>query len=110
MRGTRIVIPRDLQRDILALAHEGHQGLTKTRQYLRSRIWFPGMDKKITEYIETCRPCQAANSLCNPQPLKPSQMADRPWQKLAMDFKGPIASNYYFFLLIDEYSRSQKWK
>ena len=105
MRGTRIVIPRELQQDIIALAHEGHQGLTKTKQYLRSRVWFPGMDRKTTEYIETCRPCQAANSRCNPQPLKPSQMPDRPWQKLAMDFKGPIASDYYFFLLIDEYSR-----
>ena len=62
------------------------------------------MDRKATEYIETRRPCQAANSRCNPEPLKPSQMPDRPWQKLAMDFKGPIASNYYFFLLINEYS------
>ena len=105
MRGTRIVIPRDLQQDIIVLTHEGHQGLTKTKQYLRSRVWFPSMDRKTTEYIETCRPCQAANSRCNPEPLKPSQMPDRPWQKLAMDFKGPIASDYYFFLLIDEYSR-----
>ena len=31
-------------------------------------------------------------------------MPDRPWQKLAIDFKDPIASNYYFFLLIDEYN------
>ena len=43
MRGTRIVIPRDLQQDITALAHEGKQGITKIKQYLRSRVWFPGM-------------------------------------------------------------------
>ena len=104
IRGTRIVISGDLQWDIIALAHEGHQGLTKTKQYLHSRVWFPSMDRKTTEYIEACRPCQAVSSRCNPEPLKPSQMPDRPWQKLAIDFKGPIASNYYFFLLNDEYN------
>ena len=97
------MIPRDLLWDTIALAHEGHQGLTKPKQYLYSRVWFPGMDRNTTEYIKTCRPCQAANSR-NPEPLKPSQMPDRPWQKLAMDFKGHITSKYYFFLLIDEYS------
>ena len=111
IKGTRIVIPGDLKWDIIALAHKGHQGLTKTKQYLRSRVWFPSMDRKTTKDIETCRPCQAANSGCkNPEPLKPSQMPDRHWQKLAMDFKGPIASNYYFFLLINEYSHFPEWK
>ena len=91
MRGTQIVIPRDLQWDIIALAHEGHQGLTKTKQYLRSRVWFPGMDRKTTDHTATCRPCQAANSRCNPLFLKPSQMPDRPWQKIVIDFNDLVS-------------------
>ena len=31
-------------------------------------------------------------------------MPDAPWKKLAMDFKGPVGNQYYFFLVIDEYS------
>ena len=57
------------------------------------------------EYIDTCLPCQAATDRNHTEPLKSTAMPERPWQKLAMDFKGPIASNFYFFLLIDEYSR-----
>ena len=94
MRGTRIVIPRDLQWGIIALACEGHQGLTKTKQYLRSRVWFPAMDRKTTDYIETCRPCQAANSRCNPLFLKASQMPDRPWQKLVVDLMTLFLINF----------------
>ena len=105
LRGTRIVIPEALQSDVIALAHEGHQGLTKTKQYLRTRVWFPKMDQMTQEYIDTCLPCQAATDRNHTEPLKPTAMPERPWQKLAMDFKGPIASKFYFFLLIDEYSR-----
>ena len=31
-------------------------------------------------------------------------MIDRPWQYVAMDFKGPVGNQFYFLLIIDEYS------
>ena len=36
LRGQRLVIPSELQADCIALAHEGHQGESKTIQNLRS--------------------------------------------------------------------------
>ncbi|PFX21298.1 Retrovirus-related Pol polyprotein [Stylophora pistillata] len=41
VRGCRIVVPRSLRDKVVHLAHEGHQGVTKTKEYLRSRVWFP---------------------------------------------------------------------
>ena len=35
LRGSRIVIPAELQRRVVDLAHEGHQGITKTKALLR---------------------------------------------------------------------------
>ena len=35
LRGTRIVVPRKLRRRVLDLAHEGHQGIVKTKERLR---------------------------------------------------------------------------
>ncbi|CAB4040886.1 Hypothetical predicted protein, partial [Paramuricea clavata] len=35
IRGTRLVIPKILQKKVLNLAHEGHQGIVKTKQRLR---------------------------------------------------------------------------
>ena len=41
LRETRLVIPRELQRQVVDLAHEGHQGITKTKALLREKVWFP---------------------------------------------------------------------
>ena len=45
LRGTRIIIPRKLQPRTLGLAHEGHFGVVGTKQNLRTKVWWPGMDK-----------------------------------------------------------------
>ena len=45
LRGTRMVIPSKLQPRTLALAHEGHLGVFGTKQNLRTKVWWPGMDK-----------------------------------------------------------------
>jgi hypothetical protein len=41
----RIVIPKDLQMRVIDLAHEGHQGIVKTKQLLREKVYFPGIDR-----------------------------------------------------------------
>ena len=46
LRGTRIVGPRELQKRVLDLAHEGHQGIVKTKERLRSKVWWLGIDKQ----------------------------------------------------------------
>ena len=38
MRGTRIVMPTILQDRAVNLAHEGHQGITKTKSLLREKV------------------------------------------------------------------------
>ena len=40
LKGTRIVIPKELRQRALALAHEGHQGIVKTKQLLREKLGF----------------------------------------------------------------------
>jgi hypothetical protein len=39
LHGTKIVIPRKLRKDVLELAHEGHKGIVKTKQRLRTKVW-----------------------------------------------------------------------
>lgn len=38
VRGAREVVPRSLREKVVRLAHERHQGITKTKEYLRSRL------------------------------------------------------------------------
>jgi hypothetical protein len=39
-----LVIPRKLRQRILQLAHESHQGVLKTKQLLREKVWWSRMD------------------------------------------------------------------
>ena len=44
LRGNWIVIPVSLHTKMVNLAHEGHQGLIRTKNLLRQKVWFSGMD------------------------------------------------------------------
>ena len=53
-RGTRIVIPKKLQPRTLALAHEGHFGVVGTKQNLRTKVWWSGMEKAAYRHCRAC--------------------------------------------------------
>ena len=57
MRGHRIMILSSIQNKVIGLAHEGHQGLVKTKMLLRSKVWFPFMDKLTDEMVRKCLQC-----------------------------------------------------
>ena len=46
LRGNRIVIPSSLQKRAMLLAHEGHQGIVKTKKLLSEKVWFPGIEAR----------------------------------------------------------------
>ena len=54
LRGTRLVIPKALQKRIVHIAHEGHQGMVKTKQLIREKVWFSGIDSLVTHIINQC--------------------------------------------------------
>ena len=87
------------------MAHQGHQGIVKTKALIRSKVWFVGIDKAVEDMVKHCKTCQAIASKTNYAPLMPSKMPDGPWQQLCGDFFGPMPNGKYFFLNHDEYSR-----
>ena len=54
LSGNRIIIPEKLHTNIIEIAHQGHQGVTKTLELLKEKVWFPQMNRKVTENIENC--------------------------------------------------------
>ena len=102
MRSNRIVIPKDLQQEVLLQLHSGHQGIHKCKERARCSVWWPGINMDIEEYIKKCRVC------CQFQrprfePLCPSELPDTPWQKVGTDlFEWKQVS---YLLVMDYYSR-----
>ncbi|CAB4027350.1 Transposon Tf2-6 poly, partial [Paramuricea clavata] len=70
IRGTRLVIPKILQKKVLNLAYEGHQGIVKTKQRLRSKVWWPNIDKEAEKECRTCHGCQVVQLPSRPEPMQ----------------------------------------
>ena len=105
LRDHRIVIPSLLREKAISLAHEGHQGLVKTKRLLREKVWFPKIDSIAKRLIDTCIACQANGPKNRPDPLQMSSLPPTPWHTTHMDFCGPFPSGEYLFVVIDAYSR-----
>jgi transposase InsO family protein len=105
LRGTRLVIPRELRVKVIAIAHEGHVGMSATKVRLRTKVWWPGMDKDVVKYIESCHGCQLVAKANPPEPIVPTELPPGKWQDLAMDFLGPMPTGEYLFVVIDYYTR-----
>jgi len=105
LRGTRLLIPAKLRDRVVDLAHDGHQGLTKTKQRLRSKVWWAGIDRQVEAKCKTCHGCQLVGLPTPPEPLKHTEFPSQPWQDLAADLMGPLPSGEYVFVVVDYYSR-----
>ena len=87
LRGSRIVVPEVLRPNIVKIAHEGHLGIVKTKQLIRERVWFPGIDSMVENEIKQCVPCQLVNDGgFRREPLRMSKFPTNAWEKLQIDF------------------------
>ena len=70
LRGNCIVIPTSLQNRAMVLAHEGHQGIVKTKKLVREKIWFPGIEARVKQLIGNCIACKANGPENHHEPLQ----------------------------------------
>lgn len=77
------------KKQILKLSHETHQGL-KTKQSLRTRFYWPGMDDATETMEKNCQGCVVNQPLDKYTPLQPTPLPRGLWVKGAVDLVGPI--------------------
>jgi hypothetical protein len=104
LKGSRLILPKALQLQAIDIAHGGHQGLTRTKALLRTKVWFPAMDTKVEEIIAACFPCQLEDTSPTQQPILSTPMAEAPMEYTAMDYLGPLPNKKELMVLMDEYS------
>ncbi|KAL7292834.1 hypothetical protein TKK_0013655 [Trichogramma kaykai] len=90
LRGNRIVIPKLLRQIILELAHKGHPGETVMKRRLRSKVWWPTVDKEVSKFVKSCRDCLLVSQPNHPPPTARHVFPQGPWQCLAIDLMGPL--------------------
>ena len=110
LRGNKIVIPQRLRKSVLDAAHEGHPGIVAMKGRLRSKVWWPRIDKDAENLVKSCKGCTLVALTTPPVPMKRQELPLGPWIDVAMDLLGPLPSNDYLLVVIDYYSRYKEVK
>ena len=58
LRNNALVIPSVLRTDILRYLHDGHQGVTKTKQNASATVWWPGLSADVEKMVKSCSTCE----------------------------------------------------
>ncbi|CAK1603219.1 unnamed protein product [Parnassius mnemosyne] len=110
LRGNKIVIPQQLCKSVLDAAYEGHPGIVAMKGRLRSKVWWPRIDKDVEQLVKACKGCTLVGLPNPPAPMKRRELPAAPWIDVTMDLMGPLPSNEYLLVVVDYYSRYEEVK
>lgn len=88
----RLLVPESLQRKLIELAHESHQGIVRTKQRLRQFYWWPKMDNQTEVLIRNYHTCKQNDkyAVTHDAPLNPVELPSAAWEKVCTDIVGPF--------------------
>ena len=104
LRDHRIIVPQVLRKRIIDIAHEEHQGITKTKALIREKVWFPAIDRLTESIIRDCLPCQATVIEHSKEPLIMSPLPKKAWSEVSVDF-ADLPSGEHLLVVVDDFSR-----
>uniref|UniRef100_A0A1Q3EU21 RNA-directed DNA polymerase n=1 Tax=Culex tarsalis TaxID=7177 RepID=A0A1Q3EU21_CULTA len=100
----RLVIPAQHRKRCLEQLHRGHPGMVRMKQIARSYVYWPSLDDDIVSYVKACQPCASVARSPPHSPPVPWPKAAGPWQRIHIDFAGPINGDY-FLIAVDSFSK-----
>ncbi|XP_039448651.2 uncharacterized protein K02A2.6-like [Culex pipiens pallens] len=62
------------------------------------------VDDDVVQFVRQCKPCAAAAKSPTKATLESWPLPDRPWQRVHIDYAGPV-DGYYYFVIVDAYSK-----
>lgn len=81
-KGTQLVIPAAMRKEMMVLAHASHVGSIRRA---RETMFWPRMPSELKEYITKCDICMAHRSMPAKEPIVQHEFAARPWSKVGAD-------------------------
>ena len=104
MWGSRVVVPPPGRAAILKQIHEGHPGISRSKQIARSYVWWPSMDKELENTVKSCNRCQEHRKSPPVAPLNPWPWPEKPWSRIHVDFAGPFMGKM-ILVVVDSHSK-----
>ena len=76
---------------------------------MKQRVYWPGMKRDITQYCQSCIPCQIVKGKNAKHKVLKLFSCNKPFQIIALDLVGPLpvtsSENIYILSIIDRFSR-----
>ena len=102
LRGTKIIIPSSMRKEMLRRIHQGHQGISKCQRLARDALWWPRVNQEIENMVNNCESCSKFQ-VPRAEPMISTKTPSYPWQKIGADFFEWKGTTY--LLLVDYLSR-----
>ncbi|XP_062554188.1 uncharacterized protein K02A2.6 isoform X1 [Armigeres subalbatus] len=104
VRDERIILPDRLRTKALDIAHRGHPGIVTMRRILRVKVWWPSMDRDVTNRVQECAGCATVRNEYSPVSMMRKEMPERAWQEIAVNFF-TAKECATFLVVVDYFSR-----
>ena len=98
----RLLIPRQLRKEILKRLHSSHQGIERTQRRARQAVFWPGITSDIRSTVEACQQCQRYRPSQIQEPLERDPPPTRVFEEMAADFFD--LDGHHYLAVTDRYS------
>lgn len=102
--GERLVVPEEFHQRILRQLHKHHPGMERMKALGRSYVYWPYFDRDVKETVRQCEKCSLAAKSPTKTTLSSWPKPQRPWQRVHMDYAGPV-NDWYYLVVVDAYSK-----
>ena len=100
LKGTHIIVPHTLHKEMIQLLHTGHLGLEKCLNRVKQAMYWPGLYDEFKDLIINCTTClkfSAQKPTSNKQHAG-HEIPVHPWSKLASDIFYFEGDSYLFIV------------
>ncbi|XP_062538134.1 uncharacterized protein K02A2.6-like [Armigeres subalbatus] len=104
MMSNRLVIPDSFRQRIIKQLHRGHPGMERMKAIARSHVYWPRIDDHIADFVKRCESCVTHSKTPSKVPLQSWPLAQSPWERIHIDFAGPI-NGLYFLIVVDAFTK-----
>ena len=96
--GPRLVIPVSLRRDVLTRLHQSHQGIERTKRRARLCVFWPGIDRDVTNVVSSCPRCrQLVPSHANEPLWREDDQPSRVFESVSADYFHVAGQTYLVY-------------
>ena len=101
-KGHRVVIPKEMRKEILGRIHSSHLGAESCLRKARDIVYWPHMNTDVKEEVGKCAVCNEFSDSQQKEPLMSHEIPSRPWSKLGIDICTVSKKDY--LVTVDYYS------